>query len=62
MQMSWDATGRRIVREDLLLAEYRGRLGRDPIHQQRARANASDTPADELLDQLSMSLPNVINE
>lgn len=59
MPMSWDPRGRRIVKEQALLAEYRLRLGRDPIHQQKIRATTRDTPPDELLDTLSMSPPTV---
>lgn len=59
MPMSWDTRGRRIVEEHVLLAEYRRRLLADPIHQQKIRATTRDTPADELLDTLSMSPPTV---
>lgn len=62
MPMSFDPHGRRIVEEHTLLTEYRNRLGRDPIHQQRIRTIIGDTPQDELFDTLSMSPPTVMVE
>lgn len=62
MPMSYDATGRRIVKEQTLLTELRRRLAADPVHQQRLRATTRDTPIDELFDSLSVSPPNVRNE
>lgn len=59
MPMYWDTQGRRIVEEQVLLAEYRRRLGRDPVHQQRIRNATGDTPPDELLDSLSVSPPTL---
>lgn len=59
MPMTWDTTGRRIVQEQTLLAEYRRRLQADPVHQQRIRAITRDTPSDDLLDLLSVSPPTL---
>lgn len=46
MAMGWDDQGRRIVREDQLLTEYRRRLDAWPPHQYRLRAMTGDTPLD----------------
>lgn len=59
MPMSWDKRGRRIVEEQILLAEYRRRLQSDPVRQQQIRKAMRDTPPDELLDSLSMSPPTL---
>lgn len=37
MPMGTDARGRRVVREDVLLAWWRDRLAADPAHQYRMR-------------------------
>lgn len=42
----WDDRGRRIIREDLLLAEKRRRLAANPAHQYRLRALRRDTPGE----------------
>ncbi|WP_249290657.1 hypothetical protein [Leucobacter manosquensis] len=60
--MSFDQWGRRIVKEHILLAEYRKRLAADPVHQQRIRSLTGDTPSDELLDLLSVSPPRLMVE
>ena len=60
--MTFDRWGRRIVEERTLLAEYRKRLAADPVHQQRIRSLTRDTPADELLDLLSVSPPTLMVE
>ncbi|WP_243736136.1 hypothetical protein [Leucobacter luti] len=52
--MTFDITGRRIVSESALLAEYRRKLSADPVHEQRIRSVAHDTPPEELLDLLSV--------
>lgn len=44
MPMGWDEQGRRIVREEVLLAEFRKRLASDPAHRWRMRSSARDTP------------------
>lgn len=44
LPMEWDAGGRRIVREDVLLAELRRRLDANPAHRYRRRATLGDTP------------------
>ncbi|UOQ58570.1 hypothetical protein MUN78_07030 [Leucobacter allii] len=46
MPMGWDELGRRIVREDVLLAELRRRLAANPAHQYRIRAALGDTPTE----------------
>ncbi|GAA4762477.1 hypothetical protein [Microbacterium gilvum] len=38
MPMTYDAHGRRVVAEEVLLAWYRARLIADPIHQARMKA------------------------
>lgn len=40
MPMSFDEHGRRVVREDVLLAWWRARLMADPVHQARLRRKA----------------------
>lgn len=60
--MTFDSSGRRIVSEQVLLAEFRRRLTSDPVHQQRIRALTRDTPPDDLLDTLSVSPPTVMVE
>lgn len=45
MPMGWDDRGRRIVREDILLAELRRRLDANPAHQYRLRRMMGDTPS-----------------
>lgn len=63
MEMKFDRYGRRVVEESVLLAEFRNRLNTNPIHQQIIRkAQQRDTPADDLLDSLSLSPPNVMVE
>ncbi len=62
MPMSYDTLGRRLVEESTLLREYRKRLARDPVHQQRIRTIIGDTPQDQLFDTLSMSPPTVMVE
>ena len=37
MEAVWDERGRRLVREDVLQAELRKRLRRNPVHQYRMR-------------------------
>ncbi|EYT55800.1 hypothetical protein H490_0103970 [Leucobacter sp. UCD-THU] len=45
MPAGWDDQGRRIMREDVLLAELRRRLDAWPPHQHRVRAAALDGEA-----------------
>lgn len=47
LSAGWDEEGRRIIREDQLLAELRRRLAADPVHQQRVRKLMGDTPMGE---------------
>ncbi|WP_232225398.1 hypothetical protein [Leucobacter salsicius] len=46
MAAGWDDEGRRIIREDLLLAELRRRLDANPAHQYRIRRELGDTPVE----------------
>lgn len=46
MSMGWDDQGRRIVREEVLLAELRRRLLANPAHQFRIRTMTGDTPSE----------------
>lgn len=46
MPMGWDDAGRRIVREDVLLAEKRRRLAANPAHRYRMRKLMRDTPSE----------------
>lgn len=59
MPMGWDDEGRRIVREDVLLAEYRRRLAADPAHRWRMRRMIRDTPEEFNLDLRVVDPPNV---
>ena len=47
MAAGWDDQGRRIVREDVLLAELRRRLDAWPPHHYRIRRVMGDTPIEE---------------
>lgn len=47
MPMEWavrDGQRVRIVHRTVLMAEFRRRLGANPVHQQRLRARLRDTP------------------
>ena len=44
MATSFDAKGRRVVREDEVLRHKRIHLRANPVHQQRMRAAERDTP------------------
>ena len=46
LEVGWDGQGRRIVREEVLLAEYRRRLLAWPTHRYRMRAMTGDTPSE----------------
>lgn len=46
MPAEFDERGRRIVREEVLLAEFRRRLDAWPPHQHRLRRMQFDTPTD----------------
>lgn len=46
MPMGWDDQGRRIVREDVLVAELGRRLAAWPPHQYRIRKEFGDTPVE----------------
>lgn len=48
MPMEFDNDGRRIVEESVLLAEYRRRLGRWPIHQQRMNRITRNTQGENI--------------
>lgn len=43
MPMTFDASGRRVVDEEVLLAHLRARLTADPIHQAKLRARQRDS-------------------